>query len=39
VLGTLPAIVDVSELFFGIEIRPHILNAALHQRLIRLFGN
>ena len=39
VLGTFPAIIDVSELFSGIEIRPHILNAALHPRLIRLFGN
>jgi hypothetical protein len=39
VLGTFPAIIDVSELFSGIEIRPHILNAAIHPRLIRLFGN
>ena len=39
VLGTFPAIIDVSELFSGTEIRPHILNAALHPRLIRLFGN
>ena len=39
VLGTFPAIIDVSELFSGIESRPHILNAALHPRLIRLFEN
>jgi hypothetical protein len=39
VLGTFPAIIDVSELFSGIEIRPQVLNAALHPRLIRLFGN
>jgi len=38
-IAGLPAIIDVSELFSGTEIRPHILNAALHPRLIRLFGN
>jgi hypothetical protein len=37
-LGTFPAIIGVSELFCGIEIRPH-MNAAFHPRLIRLFGN
>jgi hypothetical protein len=39
VLGTFPAIIDVSELFSGIEIRPHILNAAIYPRIIRLFEN
>jgi hypothetical protein len=39
VLGTFPAIIDVSELLSDNEIRPLILNAALRPRLIRLFGN
>jgi hypothetical protein len=30
VLGTFPAIIDVWDLFSGIEIRPHMLNAAFH---------